>query len=208
MSDIRGPFSGLGVPLLDALEQHRRLPQPQKSTAGVGMAASSLAWLVYLRDDVPAFVRGFVGGDLADYPLLAAWLPFAVWAGLTGLALLWLVMSWQMAQGPRNAFAAIWRLLLAGVCVVLLQREVWPDDWPFAAWLLKGLYWGWLAAQCARLLLAAHPFGGGSAQRAVNRQLRRNQTVLGRPPRLRRPGVLVAGVVVLLAGAALWLVLR
>lgn len=63
-----------------------------------------------------------------------------------------------------------------------------------------------LFACLVRLVLIVGP-GGGNAQRAVNRQLRRNQTVLGRPPRgWRRVVVAGAGALVLVIGigAALW----
>lgn len=198
MSEQRGALSAAVLPFLDGIEQHRRLPPGARSSAALGMAASSLAWLVYLRDDV----RGFVGDSLAADPLVNAWLPFAVWAGLTGFVGWWLLASWKMAQGPRDSFAALCRLLLAVGCAALLSQQVWPHDWPLAAWFLKGLYLGWLAAQCARFLRAAQLFNvGGSARRAVNRQLRRNQTVLGRPPRLRRPGLLLAALA-LIGGVA------
>jgi hypothetical protein len=63
-----------------------------------------------------------------------------------------------------------------------------------------------LVACNVRVVLMAAP-GGGNAQRAVNRQLRRNQTVLGRPPRGWRRVVLMVGAlaVVIGVGAAWWL---
>jgi hypothetical protein len=64
-----------------------------------------------------------------------------------------------------------------------------------------------LVAALVRVVLIAGP-GGGNARRAVNRQLRRNQTVLGRPPRGWLRVVVVAGVgALVVAGvvAALWL---
>jgi hypothetical protein len=63
-----------------------------------------------------------------------------------------------------------------------------------------------LVAALVRVVLIAGP-GGGNAQRAVRRQLRRNQTVLGRPPRGWLRVVAVAGVaalVVAAVAAALW----
>lgn len=62
-----------------------------------------------------------------------------------------------------------------------------------------------LVACVVRVVLIAAPVGG-NAQRAVNKQIRRNQTVLGRPPRgWRRVVVAGAGalVVVIAACAAL-----
>lgn len=63
-----------------------------------------------------------------------------------------------------------------------------------------------LVACVVRVVLIAAPVGG-NAQRAVKRQLRRNQTVLGRPPRGWRPVVVAgAGALAVMIGAcaALW----
>jgi len=196
MSDIRGPLSGIAVPIADAVREYRALPPPRKSVAGVGFGAAVLAEWVYLGPDFDGGLLGISGA-----PAVEVWLAVAV------LPLLWVILTLRLARGQRDMLAAYGWLLRAAVGAALLWFQMYPDPRaaPLIAFLLKGIYWAALAGNLARFFAAAQPFGGGSAERAIKRQLRRNQTVLGRPPRLRRPGVLLAIALAMIGGGAVLL---
>src|SRR5271169_1128614 len=82
MSDIRGPLSGIGVPVADAIAQYRALPPQRKSVAGVGFGAAVLAEWVYLGPDFDGGLLG-ISGALAD----------EVWVGVALLPLVWLMLT-------------------------------------------------------------------------------------------------------------------
>jgi hypothetical protein len=172
MSEIRGPLSGIGIPIVEAIREHQRLPPQQKSVAGVGFGASALAGWVYLGPD---FVGGMLGVSLSD-PLA-----LEVWAGVGLVPLAWLLFTLRATRGQRDMVSAFGWLLFASAWAALLWWQMYPDprDAPLIAFLLKGIYWVSLAGNLARVFAAAQPFGGGgSALRAVNRQLRRQNAPL------------------------------
>jgi hypothetical protein len=176
MSDIRGPLSGIGVPIAEALREYRAQPPSKKSVAGVGFGAAVLAEWVYLG---PAFDGRLLGisGVLAD----------EVWVAVAVVPLLWVIFTLRLARGQRDMASALgWSLLAAG-WAALLWWHMYPDPRaaPFLAFLLKGFYWAGLAANLARVVAALQLFGGGSALRAMNRQLRRHNAPL-RPAGSRR----------------------
>lgn len=158
MSEIPGPFSAIGVPIADAIAQHRRLSPHDKKLTVIGNTAALLAWCFYLS---PGFAQ-----PVWRAPFSAsqdALITAGIWAAVAIGAFLALLAGLRGVRGMRDWWAALWRLLLAGACAALLWQEVYPADWPAAAFLLKGFYWGWLAAHLARFWAAAQPFGGSSA---------------------------------------------
>lgn len=158
MSEFRGPLSAVGVPIAEGIAAHRAKPPYEKKLAGIGWAAALMAWCFYLR---PAFVSPIWRAPFAASE--QAWLTAGVWAAAVIVAGLALMAALHGVRGVRDWWSAFWRLLLAGACAALLWLEAYPADWPFAAFLLKGLYWAWLAAQLARFWAAAQLFTGGAA---------------------------------------------
>ncbi len=181
MSEIRGPMSAIAQAFVDPIRQHQNLPPDKKILAQVSLAAHVLGWCAYL---CPLFKTGpfalavllgvafFGNGKAPDW-----WLPVEAWAGLTAVSALWLAAAWRAAQGQVNA-GAFPRLVLAGALAALLWYRVYPDWGPLAELILKGFYIAWLASAVCRFLLAAQLFGGGSAERAINRELRRRNRAL------------------------------
>lgn len=186
MSEIRGPLSAFAGAIVTPIDQHQHLlPQP-KALANVSLAAHAVAWCGYLA---PVFWPGkFLGALLRLYlhapdELLIS---LAAWAGVSVIAVLWLLAAWKAAQGPRSPGAALWRLLLAGACALALWKQLYPDCGPYwgplAVFTLKGLYIAWLASHVARFLIAMELFGG-NALRVVKRQNRKRNA----PLRAARP---------------------
>src|SRR5271155_4976166 len=91
MSDIRGPLSGIAVPIADAVREYRALPPQRKSVAGVGFGAAVLAEWVYLGPD---FDGGLLG--ISGMPAVEVWLAVAV------LPLLWVILTLRLARGQRD----------------------------------------------------------------------------------------------------------
>jgi hypothetical protein len=176
MSEIRGPLSGVGVPIADALRDYRALPPQRKSVAAVGFGAALLAEWVYLGPDFDGGLLG-ISGALAD----------EVWVGVALLPLLWLFFTLRLARGQRDMLSAYGWLLRAALFAALLWLQVYPDPRaaPFLAFLLKGIYWAALAGNLARVFAAAQPFGGGSAYRLVAGEIARNEWDWNGPPRRR-----------------------
>jgi hypothetical protein len=111
------------------------------------------------------------------------WIPLAVWSGCAAAGVLMLVVGVLGARGSRDLMAASARLLLAAGCAALLWWQAYPADWgPVAAFLLKGLYIGWLAANLVRFLIAGG-LGQGNARRAVTRSIKAKSA----PLRAARP---------------------
>jgi hypothetical protein len=180
--EIRGPLSFGGALAVSPIEQYQRLTPPQKTLANVSLAACLLGWCGYLAPVAWEFSR-----SLLRAPLKAStedWIPFAVWAFVTLIAVLWLLAAMNAAQGPRNPGAALWRLLLGGAVACLLWYRVYPDWGPVVVVVLKGIYIGWLASHVARFLVAAQLFGG-SAERRIKRLLKKRNAALV-SPRARR----------------------
>jgi hypothetical protein len=172
MSDerIRGPLSFFTVPIGDEIDKYQRLPADKKTLAHVSLAACLLAWCGYLAPVV---------FELAPLRTLTEnWIPFAVWAFVTLVAVLWLLAAIREAQAPRNFGAALWRLLLGGAVACLLWYRVYPDWGPLAEFLIKGTYIGWLVSHVARFLVAAQLIGGGSAERRIKKILKQRNATL------------------------------
>jgi len=176
MSDIRGPLSGIAVPIADAVREYRALPPPRKSVAGVGFGAAVLAEWVYLGPD---FDGGLLG--ISGMPAVEVWVAAAV------LPLLWVILTLRLARGPRDMISAYGWLLRAAVGAALLWFQMYPDPRaaPLIAFLLKGIYWAALAGNLARFFAAAQPFGGGSAYRLVAAEIARNEWDWNGPRRRR-----------------------
>jgi hypothetical protein len=189
MSEIRGPLSAVAAAIVYPIEQHQRLTPPQKALAHVSLAAHFVGWCGYLA---PVFYRGQFVGALLRLQLHApdeVWISVAAWAGLSVIAVLWLLAAMKAAHAPRSPGTALWRLLLGGACAWLLWNEIYPDVGPYwgplAVFVLKGFYIAWLVSHVARFLVAAQLIGGGNALRTINREIRRRNAPV-RPVRPRR----------------------
>ena len=148
----------------------------------MSLAAHLLGWCVYL---CPLFKTGpftlavllgagfFGQGHAPDW-----WLPVGAWAGLTFLGVLWLLAAWRQARAyaRRELGTAFGRLVLAVIFAGALWFRVYPDDWPLAAIILKGLYIAWGMSHAMRFIIAAQPFGGGNAERIIRRAVKRRTT--------------------------------
>jgi hypothetical protein len=167
MSESHGMFSALGLPIVDAIEEHRRLPPDQKYQRVVSMSAAALGWCAYLAP------LGLSGDGVL----------FGLWAGGGAIALLSLIAAFKAGAGLRSPLAMLWRALLAAACVWLLWNQVYPDPREAAGFLLKGLYIGWLCANAARFLLAAGLWQR-DALREIQKELQRQNAGL-RPVRRR-----------------------
>jgi hypothetical protein len=170
MSEVNGIFSAIGVPIADAVAQHNAKQPQQKNLILVGCSASGLAWCVYLYE-------GFAGPvvQAPATPSHDAWVMAGIWLGAAAVALLVLLLALRAACGQRDPLAAFWRLALAGAAAALLWYRIDPDWGPVASFLLRGLYWSWLAAHLARFWAAAQPIGNREdrAARAAERERRR-----------------------------------
>jgi hypothetical protein len=176
MSEIPGPLSAIGVPLADSFSQFRAAPPQQKQFIIVGLAASGFSWCVYLA---PWFA-----GPVWQARMAASadeWVMAEIWAGVAVFALLALLVALMGSRGMRDGSAALWRLLLAGICAALLWWQVYPEpegtDWvAVAGFFLKGTYWGWLAAHLARFCAASQLLVGdpeARQRRKLERERRR-----------------------------------
>jgi hypothetical protein len=167
VSEIRGIFSAIGVPVADAIALHQRKPAHEKKLTVIGSAAALLAWCFYLW---PIFAQpvGHAPFTASHDALITA----GIWAAVLIGALLALLAGLRGVRGMRDWSAALWRLLLAGGCAALLWQEVYPADWPAAAFLVKGFYWGWFGAHLAHFCAAAQLLGSGSAFGVVTRALK------------------------------------
>jgi hypothetical protein len=84
-----------------------------------------------------------------------------------------------------------------------------PQLWSACVWLaLFGYALKWAVVGGVRFLLTLG-IGGGNARRAINKQIRRNQTILGRPPGWRPPGpgLFAAALLLTIGGGAVWFLL-
>jgi hypothetical protein len=115
--------------------------------------------------------------------------------------------DWLLASQAFIKFAAgggaAWLLssnAVAGMASNLAAALVWVA--------LIGYALKWAVVGGVRFLLTLG-IGGGNARRAINKQIRRNQTILGRPPGWRPPGpgVVVAALVAAIGGAVWFLIL-
>jgi hypothetical protein len=172
MSEIPGPLSAIGVPIADANAQRRAKPPHEKKLAIIGFAASLLAWCFYLSPDFaqPAWRAPFAASH-------EEWMAADIWAAVVVIAVVVLMAALAGVRGLRDWTAALWRLALAGTCGALLWWQIYPDadvgEWDAsAAFLLKGLYWGWLAAQLARCWACLQLFGLGAEWREKRRAAR------------------------------------
>jgi hypothetical protein len=178
MSEIPGPLSAIGVPIADSISQFKAAPPQQRQLILVGLAASGFSWCVYLAP--------YFAGPLWQAGIAAPaeeWLVAEIWAGATAFALLALIVALAGARGMRDGSAALWRLMLAGLCAALLWWQIYPEpegnDWVgVAGFFLKGAYWGWLAAHLARFCAASQLLFGDPedrARRKLERERRREE---------------------------------
>jgi hypothetical protein len=181
--EIREPLSFIGSLAVSPVEQHQRLPPPQKTLANVSLAAHLLGWCGYLAPVAWEFISALWHAKLQAPD--EVWIPVAAWAFVTLIAVLWLLAAWKAAEGPRNPGAALWRVLIGAGCAALLWYRVYPDWGPVVVFLLKGIYIGWLVSHVARFLVAAQIIGGGSAKRRIRRLLKARNAPL-RPAGTRR----------------------
>lgn len=118
---------------------------------------------------------------------------------------------WGFPGDALLASSAFFKLVSGGGAAWLLlsdtvARIAVPQLWSACVWLvLIGYALKWAVVGGVRFLLTLG-IGGGSARRAINRQIRRNQTILGRPPGWRPPGpgLVVAALVAMIGGGAVW----
>jgi hypothetical protein len=177
MSESPGLFSAVAVPIADSFSQFRAAPPQQRQFIIVGLAASGLSWCVYLAP--------YFAGPLWQARTASAdeWLMAEIWAGVVAFALLALLVALMGTRGMRDGSAALWRLLLAGICAALLWWQVYPEpegtDWvAVAGFFLKGAYWGWLAAHLAGFCAASQLLVGdpeARLRRRLERERRREE---------------------------------
>jgi hypothetical protein len=114
--------------------------------------------------------------------------------------------------GPDGFLATRGFLKCAGglaVTIWLGRLYPWPgvtDCWVIALMFAAFGVGAWCVIVGATRFFLTAGFGGGNPLRAVTKQIRRNQTVLGRPPGFGRPalrGLAVAAFVVI-GGGAVW----
>lgn len=142
--------------------------------------------------------------------------PAAAWPGLLylvpivyGLIRFFFGARAARRNGP-DGFLATRGLIKCAVGLagaVLLYRTVHAvEGWAAALWLLLVLAAAWCVIVGATRFLLTVGFGGGNPRRAVTKQIRRNQTVLGRPPGWRPAarGLALAAVAVVIGGGAVW----
>jgi hypothetical protein len=178
MSEIPGPLSAIGVPIADSFSQFRAAPPQQKQLIIIGLAASGLSWCVYLA---PYFAVPLWQARMAASA--DDWLMAEIWGGVAAFALLTLLVGLMSARGMRDVPAALWRLVLAGICAALLWWQVYPapqgTDWvAVSGFFLKGTYWGWLAAHLARFCAASQLLVGdpeARLRRRLERERRREE---------------------------------
>jgi hypothetical protein len=107
---------------------------------------------------------------------LPPWVPAALMA-FAGVSVVFVLAGFYGARnGPRDPFAVVASLVVAGGCAALLWWHWYvPGDFgaasDYANWVLAGLYIAVLSAACLRALICLQLSGG--AQRAVARALRR-----------------------------------
>jgi hypothetical protein len=143
MSEINGPFSAIGVPIADAIAEHRRAPFYERRMLTVGYAGFVLGICVWL------WLGGMTGLVFFAVAGSAAFIAIAAMRSVQGVA--------------RDPWAMCGRLIAAGFFAWLLLAEVYPADGSVIAFLLQGLYWGCLGEHLARAVAAAQLFGTSSA---------------------------------------------
>jgi hypothetical protein len=211
MSDQPGVFSGIAQAIVDPIEQHRRLPPDQKRLAQVSLASHALGWCLYFCPFIKSgpfpvavlFGAAFFGnGHPPDWVL-----PVGAWGGVTAISVLWLLAAWRSVEACRELGKAFGRLMLAASMAALLWFRVYPDWGPLVELILKGFYLAWGFSHVCRFLLAAQLFGGTSAERIIQKILKRRNAGLVPVGAGRSRRLLFLVAVALIGGAAAWFLL-
>ena len=149
------------LPLAEAVADYDRLPPQGKILWHVSGAAELGWWCFYVA---PLFEH-------------QSGKPFEIWAGLSGFCALWLAGAWLASlRYPRDFGMALKAMLFGAGAAALLWFQIYPDGWPVAWWLLRGLYLSLLFVNCVLLLVAIQPFQfAGSALGIVDRAIRRDR---------------------------------
>jgi hypothetical protein len=162
MSENRGGiFTAIVQPLVETAADYERLSPQAKILWHASGAAELGSWCLYAA---PLFEH-------------RPGTPFEIWAGLSGFCALWLAGAWLVSLGYPRVFGIALKALLFGAgAAALLWFEVYPDGWPVADWLLRGLYLSLLVVSGVRFVVAVQPFQfRGSALGIVDRAIRRDR---------------------------------
>jgi hypothetical protein len=165
----QGFLSAIAVPIGEELQHHHALPPYQKAVARASYGASLLGLCGF-----PAVVF-----DQATFPPVV----IMVWAGVSGLGLLLLVVGVKGARGPRDVMTAFWS--------IALPAGGW---WGLSAWqgpqVFNNIWVQWIATAvlftaAVRLFLALRGMPG-DARKMVDADIQANEFNWNAPPPKRK----------------------